>query len=78
MRALKVIAILVAGPFVGFVFGALCFGLIFHNPNPAPGDGIGAMLAGFVTGMVFFVLSVVVVAVKLSPRRTPEIGSESE
>jgi uncharacterized membrane protein len=57
MKALKVIGILLAGPSIGFLLGALGFSLTLP-PDPTPGDGIGVMLFGFVTAFVFFIVSI--------------------
>ena len=76
MRALKVIGILLAGPIVGFGLGAVGFGLTLP-PDPAPGDGIGVMLSGFLTAFVFCVISLVLV-LKMCEKPSPELRPGSD
>jgi hypothetical protein len=76
MKALKVIGVLLAGPIVGFVLGAVGFGLTLP-PDPASGDGIGVMLSGLLTAAVFFVISLVLVA-KMSQKSSPELRPEND
>ena len=75
MKALKLIGILLGGPIIGFMLGAFGFSLTLP-PDPAPGDGIGAMLFGFLGAFVFFVASLYF-GIKLWDKYSRELRSEN-